>query len=371
MIVKSMIVKSRMTVVSLGVLFILSVLVSLGRAGVSGPGIESVLSNQTSVPPQVSQTSSNSKTLGNDRTNGSISLGVGVAVSQGSGGYLGVYLGDLNEERAKELKLSEIRGAVIGKVEESSPAAKSGLLENDVILVFNDQRVQNRAHLYRLLIESSAGGKVLLGISRNGETRNIPIELGQRRTGVMDPRQRLFSEADAMLASAEDRRREAQELLQKGDEKGANKLLEEEKMFRKQSEEWRTAVEKQILEGKIPEGLDLRRPNYNVSAHRYFLGLTVVEISAQLVKFFNLTSGGVLVSEVRPGGGAEKAGIKAGDCIVAVNDEWVATPSDLNRLIERVGKGETGKGGKDSFDLTISIVRDRSEQKVTVKIETR
>lgn len=361
-----------MTVVSLGVLFILlSGLVSLGRAEVSRSGIESVLSNQTSVPQQVSQTSSNSKTLQNDRTNDSSSLDVSVSVSQGSGGYLGVYLGDLNEERAKELKLSEIRGAVVGKVEESSPAARSGLLENDVILAFNDQRVQNRAHLYRLLIESSVGGKVLLGISRNGESRTIPVELGQRRTGVMDPRQRLFSEADAMLASAEERRREAQELLQKGDEKGANKLLEEEKMFRKQSEEWRAAVEKQIRDGKIPDSLDVRRPNYNVSANRYYLGLTVVEISDQLAKFFNLSAGGVLVSEVRPGGGAEKAGIKAGDCIVAVNDERVASPSDLNRLIERGGKDESGKGGKDSFDLTILVVRDRSEQKVTVKIEAR
>src|SRR5262245_48594455 len=37
--------------------------------------------------------------------------------------YLGVYLGDINEDRAKQLNLAEVRGVVVGKVEAGSPAA--------------------------------------------------------------------------------------------------------------------------------------------------------------------------------------------------------------------------------------------------------
>jgi hypothetical protein len=40
-------------------------------------------------------------------------------------GYVGAYLGDLNAERARDLGLKEIRGAVVGRVEESSPALTS------------------------------------------------------------------------------------------------------------------------------------------------------------------------------------------------------------------------------------------------------
>ena len=48
---------------------------------------------------------------------------------------------------------------MVGRVEESSPAASAGLQENDVILTFNAERVQNRAHFYRLLINSQPGAQ--------------------------------------------------------------------------------------------------------------------------------------------------------------------------------------------------------------------
>src|SRR5215475_13277869 len=91
-----------------------------------------------------------------------------IPVQSSDKGYVGAYLGDLNAERARDLGLKEIRGAVVGRVEESSPAAIAGLQENDVILSFNAERVQNRDHFYRLLINSQPGSAVSLGISRGG-----------------------------------------------------------------------------------------------------------------------------------------------------------------------------------------------------------
>ncbi len=288
--------------------------------------------------------------------------GANVAGS-GFGGYLGVFVGDLNEDLARELKLTEVRGVVIGKVEEASPAARAGLRENDVILSFRGQRVQNRAQLYRLIIEAVPGARENLKISREGQILDLVVELGRRQTGLIDDRQILFSEVDALLATAEDRRREAGELKQKGDEKGAQAMLEEEKLFRKQADERRTEIETQIREGKIQAPSTSRSPNYRINANRYYLGLTVVHLSEQLAVYFNVTNGGVLVSDVRAGGAAERAGIKAGDCIVAVNQDRVNSSSDLNRLID--------KPNQDGVDLVITIVRERSEQKVKVRIEAK
>ncbi|MCI0337845.1 MAG: PDZ domain-containing protein [Acidobacteria bacterium] len=282
---------------------------------------------------------------------------------------MGVYLGDINEERAKQLKLAEVRGAVVGKVEENSPAAKAGFQENDVILIFDNQLVQNRAQFFRLLVESSPGSRITLGISRNGELRNIPVELGHRRTAALDERQRLFREPDSMLVAAEDRRKEAEELRKKGDEKGALRLLDEEKEFRKMAEDGRAEIEKQIREGKPQISSPGSLPRFNVNANRYYFGVISSPLSEQLSKYFNVTRG-VLVSEVRAGGAAERGGVKAGDCIVAVNDEPVTSTSDLNSLIDRLGKdGNTSERTIIEFSLT--IVRERIEQKVKIKIEPR
>ncbi len=282
-------------------------------------------------------------------------------VQSSGGGYLGVYLGDVNEDRAKELSLKEIRGVVVGRVEEGSPAAKIGLRENDVILAFNQQRVRNCAQFHRLLIESQPGSEVLLGISRGGLLKDLSATLGRRRAGFLDERGRLFADVNAMLASAEELRRQAEEARQRGDEKEALQLLEDEKYFRKEAEERRAHIEKQLREGTIQEAPALRRPGYGVAANRYQIGVIVTPLTGQLAKFFSVAKSGVLITEVRAGEAGERAGLKAGDCVVSINGEGVASAADLNRLVNQKSPG----------DLELVIVRDRYEQTVRVKLDQR
>jgi S1-C subfamily serine protease len=292
------------------------------------------------------------------------STSANIPARKSAGGFLGVYLGDINEERAKELKLSEARGAVVGSVEEGSPAAAAGLRENDVIVTFNEQRVYNPSQLYRFLTEQNPGNKVVLGVSRAGTLHSVAVTLGPRRAAQMDERSRLYAEADAMLASAEESAKRAEEAKQRGDEKEANRLLEESKGFRSNSEENRAAVDRELREGKI-QPPPTRRLNYDVTAARYQLGVRVTGLTEQLAKFFN-AGGGVLVNEVVAGEAAERAGIKAGDCITAVNGERVNAASDLNRLVDRAGKEE-----KDAGEITLTVVRDRTEQAIKVRFGQR
>jgi hypothetical protein len=58
------------------------------------------------------------------------------------GSWLGVETQEVGSEKAKTLKLSSERGALIGKVLPDSPAAKAGLKENDVVTEINGQRVE-------------------------------------------------------------------------------------------------------------------------------------------------------------------------------------------------------------------------------------
>lgn len=280
-----------------------------------------------------------------------------------SGAMLGVYLGDINDERARDLKLPEARGAVVGKVEDGSPAAKAGLQENDVLLTFNSQRINNPAQFNRLLTQVSAGVVVTLGISRDGASQTIRATLGQRPTTQRSQNNNVYATAEAYLFAANERTKEADEARRRGDEKEVLRLESEARDFRRLSDEARASVDKDISEGRLANSPSSLRLNNNVTAARYQLGVRVLPLNEQLAVFFKVKEG-VLVSEVRVGGVAESAGIKAGDCIVAVNGEQVASLTDLNRLVDRASE-------KGSSETAFRIVRDRSELTINVKFGQR
>ena len=277
-----------------------------------------------------------------------------------SGSYLGAFLGDVTADRAVALGLKEIRGAVVGNVEEGSPAAKVGLKEDDVILAFNAKLVHNRAQFHRLLMDSQPGSKISLGISRKGVAQNLEVVLGQSRSPALDARRKLFRTADAILLDAEDREKRAQEALKNGDEKLARDLMDEARLLRQESERQRNEIESQIREGKVV----LPSPSqggYDFNANRYQIGVRVTPLTGQLAGFFNLTKPGVLITEVSAGELGETAGLKAGDCIVSVEGEAVKSASDLNRLV----------GQKSSGELEFIIMRDRGEQKIKIKLDQK
>jgi putative serine protease PepD len=71
---------------------------------------------------------------------------------------------------------------------------------------------------------------------------------------------------------------------------------------------------------------------------------------------------GTVVEEVTPGTGAERAGIRAGDVIVAVDGDQVVAGSDLGRAIRAAGPGAT---------ITLTIQRDGQQVEVQATLGTR
>jgi len=102
----------------------------------------------------------------------------------GSESYLGVYLEEVTADRARELKLSNERGAIVMKVVEGSPAEKAGLKENDVIVSFNGRRVDTVRELQRLLAETPAGRNVQFETIRGGGHHTIQATLTKRSPEV-------------------------------------------------------------------------------------------------------------------------------------------------------------------------------------------
>jgi Do/DeqQ family serine protease len=94
----------------------------------------------------------------------------------------------------------------------------------------------------------------------------------------------------------------------------------------------------------------------NGKVHRGLLGVTVQPVTSDLAATLGLADvRGALVSQINPGSAAEKAGIKRGDVITAING---APISDSNSLRNQVARTQPGS------DVTLTITRNGREQQV-------
>jgi len=243
----------------------------------------------------------------------------------GEGSYLGVYLEEVTSERAKELGLKEERGALVMKVVEGSPAEKAGLKENDTIISFNGRRVDSVREMQRMLGETPTGRIVTIEIVRNGNQQSISATLSKRSS-------------DFALLNPEGRE------------------------------------PRQPRVPREPRRPDMPAPprefgDYNLFKFPRFggfmgtrLGITIEPLTGQLADYFGVKSGqGILVTEVRANAPAAKGGLKAGDVITAIDGKKVES---VDMLVEAITEKEEGQ-------MTLTILRNRVEQTITVTIEKR
>ena len=94
-------------------------------------------------------------------------------------GYLGVMIQPVTPELAKEFKLSDNRGALVGDVTKDSPAEKAGLKDGDVVVQFNGKKVTDSRHLRLMVSQAAPGTKVELKVLRDGEEKSFHVKLGE------------------------------------------------------------------------------------------------------------------------------------------------------------------------------------------------
>lgn len=237
----------------------------------------------------------------------------GAMTSTDEGGWLGIEIGEVTAEKAKDLKLSAARGVIVDDVEPDSPAAKAGIKEKDVITHYDGQPVEGTVQFRRLIRETPPGRSVTIGISRGGSTQTISVQLGDRSAYFekkMKGKMRDFGGAYSFSMP---------------------KLEEFPDM---------------------PDFMDPRTP---------VLGINAEDLTSQLGSYFGApNNAGVLVREVRPGTPADKAGLKAGDVITKVEGKEVRTLADLRAQLREKS---------NQASVSMGILRKGSEIAVTVPIE--
>lgn len=228
-----------------------------------------------------------------------------MAFAGGAGiSFLGVNIAEVDAERAKALKLPAEQGVEITRVETDSPADKAGLKVGDVVLEYNGERVEGMEQFGRMVRETPAGRKATLQISRGGAPQTLTAVIGSR--GKYPP--------EGFMVMP---RLEMPELHMPD----------------------------------IPEGFPAWRSG--------MLGVETESLNPQLADFFGVKQG-VLIRAVVGGSPAEKAGIKAGDVLIRVDDQEVTTPGQVSAAIRVARK---------KHSVSLKLVRNRREMTFTATLD--
>src|SRR5438128_5538104 len=230
----------------------------------------------------------------------------------GGGSYLGVDTRDIRTDRLSALKLKEEHGVEVTMVDQDAPAGKAGIKEHDVILSLNGTEVESVEQLRRMIRETPPGRAVTLGISRDGQPMTIKAQLADRKkTLAFGPKVKDFK----------------------------------------------------FVMPPMPPMSDIDVPVSIVVVHSSTRsGLMVENLTPQLGDFFGAKNGqGVLVRSVEKGSRAEKAGFHAGDVIVRVNAETINDVGDFSHALN----------GRKENTATVSIIRDKKEQTLTLTLPER
>jgi serine protease Do len=231
----------------------------------------------------------------------------------GAPSYLGVDTRDVTHDRVAELKLKDETGVEVTMVDQDAPAGRAGIREHDVILTINGSKVESVEQLRRMIREIPAGRTVNIGLSREGQPLNLPVQLAARHS---------------------------------------------------RSVPFKFPPMPPIAVPPMPLMPEIDVPMSVVVVHSpWRSGLMVENLTPQLGEYFGAKNGqGVLVRSVEKGSRAEKAGFHAGDVIVRVDKDAVHDTGDFSHAL---------RGHRGGEPVHVGIIRDKKEQTLTLSLPER
>ncbi len=90
---------------------------------------------------------------------------------------LGVNIGDVNAEVAKELNLDKVEGVYVGGVTENGAAREAGIKEGDVIVSVAGEKVRTSAELQEKVSQYRPGDDIKVEVLRSNEKKQFTVTL--------------------------------------------------------------------------------------------------------------------------------------------------------------------------------------------------
>ena len=191
-------------------------------------------------------------------------------------GWLGVKIQQVSEDIAESLSIKPPRGALVAGVIDDGPAKPAGLQSGDVIIKFDGKDIKEMRDLPRIVADTPVGKDVEVVIVRNGKEETKTVKLG------------LLPDNDKLAA------------VTKPEDKPEDK-----------------SVVKRTLGLNLNNLNDDTRKRYNIK---------------------KATAKGVVITDVEAGSAAAEKRLSAGDVIVEIGQEAVASPADVQNRVEQLKK---------------------------------
>jgi len=239
---------------------------------------------------------------------------------------LGVMVSNLDKDESGEVK----EGARIVEVFKGSEAEQIGLEKGDIIVGVDGKSIKKPSDLVDIFDDVEEGTEAKLSILRAGEKKSFTAKL------------KAF---------------EGQAYAFHVDEEDGDVLID---VFRSSGQE---------KDFKVIRSSGI---NATTGGKGGYLGVQIKDLSEQLREYFEVKNG-VLIEEVMKDSPAEKAGLKAGDVIVSINDRKLEDYYDLIRTVnyydpeDEVTVSYVRKG--DSEDTKVVLGKKPAYQHVNKKMK--
>lgn len=94
--------------------------------------------------------------------------------------YIGILPQEIDTDLQKSLKLEKVKGVLVSRVEEGTPADKAGFKRGDVIIEFDGKEIENVAKFRILIANSNVGEKYSVKVIRNNKIKDLKVILDAR-----------------------------------------------------------------------------------------------------------------------------------------------------------------------------------------------
>ena len=222
------------------------------------------------------------------------------------GPWIGVYTQPIDQDLRDAFDLDRTDGILIVDVMKGSPAEKAGLRRRDIVIKFDGKTIDGSIPLVDLVKDTKPGDRIDLVYVRNGEEKSTVVEIGSRDSA-----------------------------------KGSVLAITPNRTPQSGSRNYDRALR-----------MDTESDSY--------IGVSIQNLNDQLGSYFGVTDGnGVLITEVSKDSPAEKAGLKAGDVVLAVDRRKVESSEDLQGAIASKKKGDL---------ITVNVLRNKEKRDIKVEV---
>ncbi len=223
-------------------------------------------------------------------------------------GWLGVRIQPVTDDIADSLGLSNAKGALVAGVIKGGPVDDGSIKAGDVILKFDGKAVNEMRDLPRVVAESPVGKEVDVLVLRDGKEQTVKVKLGRLE--------------DSDQAASNDA----------GSDNSQGGVINPDPDENQDMDEPDGDQTQPVPDGK---GKPVQ-PAPDASLAKNILGLSLSALSAETRKSFGIAESvdGVLVAEVAPGSLAAEKGLKAGDVIVEVAQEFMRSPEAVAAKVQ-------------------------------------